>query len=163
MTTKTVSVKKKAPPAKLPPNPLQSEILAHVSKQRTKAKKVEQLKALRNPCLVSLLIWNFDPSIESAIPEGEVPFKENPEEQPVDGVSRLNQHTRTLYNFVKGGNLELSRTRREALYIQLLESIHKDEAKVLNLVKDKNLQSEYKIDQAIVSEAYPDIKWGNRV
>lgn len=162
MTTKTVSVKKKTP-AKLPPNPLQSEILAHISKQRTRAKKVEQLKELRNPCLVSLLIWNFDPSIESAIPDGDVPFKENPEVHPVDGVSRLNQHTRTLYNFVKGGNVDLNRTRREALYIELLEAVHKDEAKVLNLVKDKNLQSEYKIDQAIVAEAYPDIVWGNRV
>ena len=148
---------------KLPPNPMQSEILQAVSSAKTKREKIDLLREYRNPALVSLLIWNFDPSIESAIPEGEVPFKENPEEQPVDGVSRLNQHTRTLYNFVKGGNLELSRTRREALYIQLLESIHKDEAKVLNLVKDKNLQSEYKIDQAIVSEAYPDIKWGNRV
>jgi hypothetical protein len=38
MTTKTVSVKKAAP-KKLPPNPLQSEILDLVSKQRTKAKK----------------------------------------------------------------------------------------------------------------------------
>ena len=162
MTTKTVSVKKAAP-KKLPPNPLQSEILELVSKQRTKAKKVEVLKEYRNPCLVSLLIWNFDDSIQSAIPEGEVPYKPNEEEHPVDGVSRLNQHTKRFYNFVVGGNYELNRTRRESLYIELLESIHSSEAKVLNLVKDKNLQSEYKIDREIVSEAYPDIKWGGRV
>jgi hypothetical protein len=162
MATKTVSVKKAAP-QKLPPNPLQSEILELVSKQRTKAKKVEVLKEYRNPCLVSLLIWNFDDSIQSAIPEGEVPYKPNEEEHPVDGVSRLNQHTKRFYNFVVGGNYELNRTRRESLYIELLESIHSSEAKVLNLVKDKNLQSEYKIDREIVSEAYPDIKWGGRV
>jgi len=162
MATKTVSVKKAAP-KKLPPNPLQSEILDLVSKQRTKAKKVEVLKEYRNPCLVSLLIWNFDDSIQSAIPEGEVPYKPNEEVHPVDGVSRLNQHTKRLYNFVVGGNYDLNRTRRESLYIELLESIHSSEAKVLNLVKDKNLQSEYKIDREVVSQAYPDIKWGGRV
>ena len=47
MATKTVSVKKAAP-QKLPPNPLQSEILELVSKQRTKAKKVEVLKEYIN-------------------------------------------------------------------------------------------------------------------
>ena len=29
-------------------------------------------------------------------------------------------------------------------------------------MKDKNLQSKYKVTKEIVSAAYPDIRWGNR-
>ena len=43
---------------KLPPNPLQSEILQAVSSAKTKAAKINLLKEYRNPALVSLLIWN---------------------------------------------------------------------------------------------------------
>ena len=106
---------------KLPPNPLQSEILQAVSSAKTKAAKINLLKEYRNPALVSLLIWNFDESIKSAIPEGDVPY--TPSDKPIgDGVSRLVSQQRMFYNFVDGGNVDITRTRREALFIELLES-----------------------------------------
>ena len=73
-TTKTTT---KAAPVRLPPNPFQSEILDAVSKARTRAKKVELLREYRNEALLSLLRWNFDESVVSAIPEGPVPYKPN--------------------------------------------------------------------------------------
>ena len=86
---------------KLPPNPLQSEILQAVSSAKTKAAKVDILKEYRNPALVSLLIWNFDESIKSSIPEGKVPYTEN--DKPIgDGISRLVSNQRMFYNFVEG-------------------------------------------------------------
>jgi hypothetical protein len=48
------------------------------------------------------------------------------------------------------------------MFIQILEGLHPEEAKVLCLVKDKNLTSKYKITKDIVSDAYPDIQWGDR-
>jgi len=33
---------------------------------------------------------------------------------------------------------------------------------LLILVKDKNLESKYKITKETVAEAYPDIQWGGR-
>ena len=146
---------------KLPPNPLQSEILQAVSSAKTKAAKISLLKEYRNPALVSLLIWNFDESIKSAIPEGDVPY--TPSDKPIgDGVSRLVSQQRMFYNFVEGGNVDLTRTRREALFIELLESLHKEEAELLCLVKDKELQKKYKITRSMVEDAYPDITWGGR-
>lgn len=59
---------------KLQANPFQHEILELASKQRSNAKKVEVLREYRNPGLVSLLIWNFDDSITSVLPEGPVPY-----------------------------------------------------------------------------------------
>ena len=58
---------------------------------------------------------------------------------------------------------DINNTRREVLFIQLLESLHADEAEVLCLVKDKKLAKKYKISFPVVKEAYPDIRWGNRV
>ena len=63
---------------------------------------------------------------------------------------------------MKGGNDSLSSLRRETMFINILEGLHPLEAEILCLVKDKNLESKYKISQDVVSAAYPDIKWGNR-
>lgn len=146
---------------KLPPNPLQTEIIQAVSNAKTKAEKIDILKEHRNPALVSLLIWNFDESVKSALPEGEVPY--TPSDNPIgDGISRLSSSQRMFYNFVEGGNQEISNTRRESLFIELLESLHADEAELLCIVKDKQLGKKYRITKNVVAEAYEDIVWGNR-
>ena len=123
---------------KLPPHPLQSEILQAVSSAKTKASKIEILQEHRSPALVSIFVWNFDPSIESALPEGEVPYTPN-DSPTVDSQSKLASQYRTLYNYVKGGNDGLKRTRRESLFIELLESLHPDEAEVVCLVRIRTL------------------------
>ena len=147
---------------KLPPHPLQSEIMQAVSSAKTKASKIKILQENRSPALVALFVWNFDPSIESALPEGEVPYTPN-DSPTVDSQSKLASQYRTLYNYVKGGNDGLKRTRRESLFIELLESLHPDEAELVCLVKDKELGKKYRITHNVVKEAYPDVDWGNRV
>ena len=54
---------------KLPPNPFIHEILEVVSKARSKDKKAELLKEYRNDALTALLIWNFDDTVLSTVPE----------------------------------------------------------------------------------------------
>jgi hypothetical protein len=138
-----------------------NEILDLVSKQKTNAKKVEVLKEYANDALKSLFIWNFDDSVISVLPAGEVPYK--PNESPLGtNHSSLRKEFKHFYNFVKGGNDSLPRLRRESIFIQILEGLHPDEAQILCLVKDKQLQSKYKITKDIVTEAYPDITWGGR-
>jgi hypothetical protein len=48
------------------------------------------------------------------------------------------------------------------MFIQMLEGLHPEEAKILCLVKDKLLQTKYKISYDMVKDAYPDIQWGGR-
>ena len=74
----------------------------------------------------------------------------------------LRREWKNLYHFVKGGNDRLSAIRRETMFIQLLEGLHPEEAKIICLVKDKNLESKYKITYDMVQQAYPDIQWGGR-
>ena len=48
------------------------------------------------------------------------------------------------------------------MFIQLLEGLHPNEAEIICLVKDKQLQSKYNIKEDVIKEAYPDILWGDR-
>ena len=57
----------------------------------------------------------------------------------------------------------MSALRRETMFIQMLEGLHPEEAKIICLVKDKNLTEIYNLTQDIVAEAFPDIRWSDRV
>ena len=146
---------------KLPPNPFIHEILELVSKQKSAAKKVEVLKEYRTDALTAVLIWNFDESIISMLPEGEVPFEKNEVPVGTDHTS-LRKEWRNLYHFVKGGNDSLSKTRRESMFIQILEGLHPTEAELLCLIKDKQLTKKFKITKANVDAAFPTFRWGDR-
>jgi len=154
-TTKT---KKKV---ELPPNPFLHEILELASKQRAKAKKVEILQQYENDALKTIFIWNFDETVISVLPVGEVPFNKNEVPVGTDHTS-LRREYKHLYNFVKGGNDGLSGLRRETMFIQMLEGLHPEEAEILCLCKDKRLQDKYKITYDVVKQAFPDIQWGGR-
>ena len=176
----------------LPANPFAFEVLTLTSKQRTKAKKVEVLKKYEHESLKALFIWNFDESVISLLPPGEVPYSSLKDEQVSNGTlsTKINQLVGTMdyfdtvslgnaadlkqgkttirkewrrfYNFIKGGNDQLKSLRRETMFIQILEGLHPLDAEILCLVKDKNLESRYSISKEVVSEAYPDIQWGGR-
>lgn len=185
MTTTKKKIDK--PIEKLPTNPFIFEVLQLASKQRSNAKKVEVLKTYEDPSLKSIFIWNFDETVISMLPPGEVPYFGDNDfktstmteriQQAVDTMGDLSsssigasdqKHTtiRTeytkFYNFIKGGNDSLSTLRRENIFINLLEGLHPLEAEIICLCKDKKLQEKYKITKEIVSEAYPDITWGGR-
>ena len=69
---------------------------------------------------------------------------------------------RQFYRFVKGGDDQLNKIKRESMFINLLETLPKEEADILILVKDKQLQTKYNITKELVAESYPEITWGNR-
>ena len=141
---------------------LLSEVLRKVSNAKTKAEKVNLLRENNSQALRSLLIWNFDESVISMIPEGDVPY--TPNDAPVGtDHTRLEQESRGFYRFVKGGQDSLKSLKRESMFVQLLEGLSAEEAELLCLVKDGNLNSKYKrITKAVIQEAFPQIEWGNR-
>jgi hypothetical protein len=187
----TTTTKKKTtiekPIETLPINPFVFEILELASKQRSNAKKVEVLKTYEHDSIKSILIWNFDDSVISLLPEGEVPYSGATEQtvysgslsenlarearggesatgQDLDGRGRtsLRREYQNLYHFVKGGNDSLSTIRREMMFINILEGLHPKESEILILAKDGKLSDKYKITFDNVKEAYPDITWGGR-
>jgi hypothetical protein len=78
------------------------------------------------------------------------------------GRTSIRKEYTYFYNFVKGGNDRLSSRKRETMFINILEGLHPLEAEILMLVKDKNLETKYKISKQNVSDAFPDIQWGDR-
>jgi hypothetical protein len=139
---------------------LMHEVLQKVSNAKTKAQKVKLLEDFNTPALRAILIANFDESVISMLPDGEVPYKKN--EAPEDTEhTKLDHEYRKLYLFFKGG-ANISQTRRETLFIQLLEGLHQGEAEVLCLVKDKKIGKRWKITRQCVEQAFPSIQWGNR-
>ena len=100
---------------------LLNEVLQKVSNAKTKAQKIKLLQEYNSPALRSVLIANFDESVISMLPDGEVPYKPNDAPEETEHT-RLVQEYRKLYLFFKGG-ASVSQTRRETLFIQLLEDV----------------------------------------
>ena len=139
---------------------LMHEVLQKVSNAKTKAQKVKLLEQFNTPALRAILIANFDESVISMLPDGEVPYKKNEAPEGTEHTL-LAQEYRKLYLFFKGG-ANISQTRRETLFIQLLEGLHQGEAEVLCLVKDRKIGKRWKITRQCVEQAFPSIQWGNR-
>ena len=139
-----------------------SEILRKVSNAKTKKEKVDLLKKHNSTALRQLMVINFDESIVSELPEGEVPY--TPNDAPVGtDHTRLESEYKGLYRFFKGGDPRIKSLKRETLFVQLLEGLSAEEAELLVLCKDGRLNEKYKrITKAVVSEAFPQIEWGGR-
>jgi len=184
-----VQAKTETPINDLPANPFAFEVLQLASKQRTNAKKVEVLQKYEHPSLKAIFIWNFDESIISVLPPGEVPYASVGEQNSFSGTisekiedavtkmsevgsnslgsqdqgfSSIRKEYSKFYNFIKGGNDGLSSLRRETMFINILQGLHPLEAEIICLCKDKRLDEKYKITKEIISQAYPDITWGGR-
>ena len=196
-TTKKTTTKKaksftvKAKPSlDLPHNPFAFEVFDLVSRQRSKAKKIEVLKKYEHLSLKVVLIWNFDESVVSMLPEGEVPYAGFDEKNTYSGTlskkldleirkmhetgsfslgaadqqghTTIRRESKHFYRFIKGGEDSMNQMRRETMFINILQGLHPLEAEIVTLCKDKKLGEVYKITKEVVAEAYPDIQWGGR-
>ena len=139
---------------------LLNEVLQKVSNAKTKAQKIKLLQEYNSPALRQILIANFDESVVSMLPEGEVPYEKNEAPEGTEHTKLVHEY-RKLYLFFKGG-ANISQTRRETLFIQLLEGLQEGEAEVLCLMRDKKIGKRWKITKQCVEEAFPTIQWGGR-
>ena len=187
--TKKTTITTEKPIETLPNNPFIFEVLELASKQRSNVKKVEVLKTYGDAPLKTVLIWNFDETVISLLPQGDVPYASTGEQTSYSGTlsskvndavfkmnelgsnslgsmhqgkSSIRKEYQMFFNFVKGGNNGLSSLRRETMFINILQGLHPKEAELLCLVKDKKLTDKYKITFENVKESFPDIQWGNR-
>jgi intein-encoded DNA endonuclease-like protein len=136
-----------------------SEVIKKTSNAKTKAEKIKILRDNNTQALRSILKWNFDPAIQTDLPEGEVPFNKN--DSPIGTEHTvLERESKGLWRFIKGANT-LNKFKREQLFIQLLEGLHESEAEIVILTKDKQLHNKYRITQAVVKEAFPEIQWSD--
>ena len=155
---------------KLPVNKtLMSEVFQRVSNAKTKAQKIQILQEYKSPALTKLLLCNFARSIRFCFPSGKTPYE--PQERPkgVDHQYMFTEH-RLIEKFIAkrvngvvyygcSGTTRprIQQLKKENLWLQLLEGLHPEEAEVMDLIKDKNLTSKYKITRQNVIDAFPEL------
>tara|TARA_B100001057_G_scaffold342181_1_gene343073 strand:+ start:179 stop:652 length:474 start_codon:yes stop_codon:yes gene_type:complete len=134
--------------------PLMSEVLTKVNNAKTKDKKIAVLKEHDSEPLRMLIKASFDPNIEWVLPEGNVPFKANEAPEGTEHTL-LSQEVRKIWHFIKGADNQTPRMKKETMFIQMLEGLHKSEAEVLCHVKDKVLHQKYKgLSDNVVKTAF---------
>jgi len=155
---------------KLPVNKtLISEVLQRVSNAKTKDEKVFILQEYKSPALTKILLCNFAKSVTFLFPEGKTPFTAAEVPAGISHQMLIKEH-RLLEKFIKktvGGVIyfgcsgttqpRIQQIKKEQLWIQLLESLHADEAEILDLIKDKKLTDKYKITRQNAIDAFPEL------
>ena len=100
-----------------------SEILTKVNNAKDKPKKIAVLREHENAPLKQVLKGAFDPNIKWALPEGTPPYKENDAPAGTEHTTLFTE-ARRLWHFVEGADQKLSKTKKEMMFIQLLEGLH---------------------------------------
>ena len=123
--------------------PLFSEIATKINNAKDKPRKLKILQEHDSVALRQVLKGAFDPNIEWLLPLGDVPYTEN--DAPVGTEhTLLQQEAKRLYLFTAGGDNTLTNTKRETLFIQMLEGLCAEEAAFLVSVVNKRVNNEYK-------------------
>ena len=129
------------------------EVFEEVGKMSTKAKKIKVLKDNESFALKTILQGCFHPAIKFLLPDSVPPYGE------ADGTqveTRLLSMAKKLDIFVEGGRPVASQTKREMIFIEMLESVHPKDAKVLlNMIAKKSPAKG--VTKALAKEAFPEI------
>lgn len=132
-------------------------IFKQVENASKKEDKIRILRENSSSTLKAILGYTYDPYVEWLLPEGDPPY--TPLGKNADAEITLQGAQKQFYLFVKGPTdtqKNLKQSRREQLFIQLLESVHPDEVKVLLGMKDRKLP--YRgLTRKLVAEAFPNL------
>jgi len=129
------------------------ELFDKANKIENVAERVEYMKRNFKSPEVIMLKYALDPNVKWLLPEGAPPYR--PQNIP-DQHGRLRQEVKKLYLYLEGGNKNLKQLRREQLFIQLLEAVDPEDAKILLAAKDKKLPYE-KLTKSVINKAFPNL------
>lgn len=130
-----------------------AEILDRVSKLKTKQEKIAILRRDHNVALENIVDLCFNPKLKFALPPGEPPYKPQPKE--ADCQATLFANLRKFGIFLENGPYpNMRQFQREVQFVQFLESLDPDDAKLVVAIKDKKMP--YKgITRKLFEEAWP--------
>ncbi|MCX6783260.1 MAG: hypothetical protein NTZ20_04740 [Candidatus Levybacteria bacterium] len=130
-----------------------NEILVKANEIKDSDERIQFLRHNDSEPLRIILKYCYDPTIKWLLPQGPAPYKES---DFVSAQGMLYGEARKLYLFIEGGNNNLTKVRREQLFINLLESVDKEDAKLLVSIKDKKLP--YKlITSKFIAKVFPGL------
>ena len=131
------------------------EILERVEKATSRADKIKILQTNESVALKDVLRATYDDVVQFLLPQGaEPPYEPAPESSPPTNL--LKQNTQLRYFVDTPFARQVNSIKRERIFINLLESIHPQDAKVMLKVINKQ-QLGKGITKKLVQEAYPNL------
>ena len=130
-----------------------AEILKKVSGLNTDDERIAELRKNHSIPLCDVLKGIFNPYVVWMLPDTVPPYKPN---ELVDQQAALYTQTRKFYLFTEDGNPNLKQLRREALFIELLETVDAEDAKLLIAMKDKTIPYP-NITAELINKAFPGL------
>lgn len=132
------------------------QVLDEVEKAKTFEEKVATLQRYNTTALRGLLNMNYNPGLIFSLPDGDPPFKKRVELPIGTTESNLYAEYRRFYIWLRPN--ELSKTRKEVLFIQMLEGIHYTEAELVLAIKDRKLTHKWpSVTADVIRAAFPDL------
>tara|TARA_Y100000004_G_C8916910_1_gene413534 strand:- start:638 stop:1063 length:426 start_codon:yes stop_codon:yes gene_type:complete len=132
-----------------------AEILEECSKIDKRYGRLTFLQQNSSQALKAVLGFCFDPKIKWLLPEGDPPYE--PNKKSTDSQNVLLADHRKLHIFVESAEYkDLRAIKREQLFIQFLEELDPDDARLMLSIKNKKMP--YKgITAALVKDAFPNL------
>jgi hypothetical protein len=129
-----------------------AEVVNKACELKKKEDKIEWLRANNSKALRNVLKIMYDKSLVLNIPKEDPPY--TPSEMP-ESHGLMYREARKLTYFVKGFNGDnIPTVRREYLFIQMLETVDKEDAKLLcSMIKQKPLKG---LPASVIVEALGD-------
>lgn len=112
------------------------ELLEKISRLRKTQQKIEALRNNDSFALRVILQSVFDPKVEWLLPPGTPPYTPN---QLVDQQHILIKEAEKLRYYIKGFHDNLNQLKRESMFVELLERVDPQDAKLLCAIKDKKM------------------------
>ncbi len=142
---------------KMPNDAGVAEILSEASKLKAKKDRVEFLSQYKNrKDLEHIIKGAYHPAIEWLIPDGPLPEDVQLSDVPaVDLADDRLIRAYSMFRYLVKGGPDTPQAKREEIYLNLIRSLHKSEAKLLISVVSKKIP--YKgMTRALMLQTFPD-------
>lgn len=133
-----------------------SEILDQCNKLNTVEEQVIFLRRNDSNPLRMILQFALDPRVTWMLPEGNPPYKPC---EFVDQQNRLFQEIRKLQYFVRGiggPDDQMHRLKRETMFIEFIEGLDPEDAKLICAAKDKTIPYD-RVTVEVINQAFPNL------
>jgi hypothetical protein len=127
-----------------------ASIISEIEKQKTKVGQIKAILDNDSEALRTVFEFTFDPMLQWLVPDTDPPYR--PLTEAIDQEGNFYREIKKLVYFTNTPEgLNTRQVKREQLYIQVLESIDAEDAKLLLRMRRK----EIKVMVWAIKEAYP--------
>ena len=133
-----------------------SEVLTDAGKIVKRDERIAFLQNNKSPGLTDILRIQYDDTVVSALPEGAPNYRQD--DAPKDYQYTILNKAYTQFKYFFKGPIanDMKQIKRESLFLNLLETLHTEEAELLIAAKDKKMK--YKgITKKLVRDAFPNL------